>query len=78
MSRMPITASIEAAVVAGIPWSWAAGMKCTAIRPTVVAPQTKNDAASAQNVPVRIGLAQDLERVVGVRAAAAGSITVPP
>ena len=37
----PSRASIPAAVVAGIPWSWAAGMKCTAIRPTVVAPQTK-------------------------------------
>ena len=53
MSRIPITASIPAAVVAAIPWSWAAGMKCTAISPTVVAPQTKKLSASAQNVAVR-------------------------
>ena len=37
----------------GIPWSIAAGMKCVAINPLVVAPQIANPPASSQNVGTR-------------------------
>ena len=47
MSKMPTRASSPAAVVWGIPWSWAAGMKWVPIRPLVDQPQI-------QKVPSRI------------------------
>jgi hypothetical protein len=77
MSRTPITASIPAAVVAVIPWSCAAGMKCTAISPTVVAPQTKKLAASAQKVPVRIASRRTATAEDGGGAARGGAATPP-
>ena len=77
MSSTPIAASIDAAVVADMPWSCAAGMKCTAIRPTVVAPQTKKEMASAQNVPVRIASPRTLSALLG-GVVGFGSISVPP
>ncbi len=50
MSKAPITASRPAAVVGGIPWSWAAGMKCVWISPLVDQPQMKNVPTRIQNV----------------------------
>jgi hypothetical protein len=50
MSKIPIRASRLALVVAGMPWSWAAGMKWVPIRPLVDQPQIQNVANSAQNV----------------------------
>ena len=47
MSKTPIRASRLALVVSGMPWSWAAGMKCVPISPLVDQPQI-------QNVPIRI------------------------
>jgi hypothetical protein len=49
MSNTPINASMDAAVVAGIPWSCAAATKCVPIRPFVDQPQTKNVPTSTQN-----------------------------
>ena len=49
MSHSPTTASRLAAMVTGMPWSWAAGMKCGWIRPIVVAPQIIMPAARYQN-----------------------------
>lgn len=52
-SNTPMTASSEAAVVTGMPWSWAAGTKWVWIRPLVEAPQIAKVPASSQNGPVR-------------------------
>ena len=52
-SKMPTTASSEAAVVAGMPWSWAAGTKWVAISPLVVMPQMAKPPDSNQNVRLR-------------------------
>src|SRR3954453_7514281 len=49
-SNTPTTASSPAAVVSGIPWSCAEGMKWVPMRPLVVAPQMANPATRAQNV----------------------------
>ncbi len=49
MSKTPTTASSPAAVVTGIPWSWAAGTKCGCTSPFVDIPQMKNPPASSQN-----------------------------
>jgi hypothetical protein len=54
MSKIPIRASRPAEVVAGMPWSWAAGMKWVPIRPLVDQPQTQNVRNSAQKVQVRL------------------------
>ena len=78
MSRMPIAASMPAAVVAAIPWSCAAGMKCTAIRPTVVAPQTKKLLASAQNVPVFTASSSTATAEEAGAPTRGGSTAVPP
>src|SRR5690606_15667151 len=51
-SKIPTSASKPAAVVDGIPWSWAAVTKCVPTRPLVVAPQMANPPASSQNVLV--------------------------
>jgi len=53
MSNRPTSASRPAAVVVGMPWSWAAGMKWVPIRPFVDAPQIAKPAASNQNARVR-------------------------
>ncbi len=53
MSKTPTTASSPAAVVAPIPWSWAAGTKWVPISPLVVAPQIAKPATRAQKVRVR-------------------------
>ena len=45
----PTSASRPAAVVCGMPWSWAAGMKCVPTKPLVVASQMANDPVSGQN-----------------------------
>ena len=50
----------------------------TAIRPTVVAPQTKKEAASAQNVPVRAASKRIFSALEAFAPAFAGSISVPP
>ncbi len=52
-SNTPTSASRLAAVVTGMPWSCAAGMKCVPTRPAVVAPQIANDPASSQNALLR-------------------------
>ena len=52
MSKTPIRASRPAAVVCGMPWSWAAGMKWVPIRPFVDQPQI-------QKVPTRIQKVRD-------------------
>ena len=66
MSKTPIRASSPAAVVCGMPWSWAAGMKCVPIRPFVDQPQI-------QNVPTRIQKTRDrrLSRSVSTASRAA-------
>jgi AraC-like DNA-binding protein len=53
MSNRPTSASRLAAVVSGMPWSCAAGMKCVAMRPLVLAPQIAKPPTSSQKVPVR-------------------------
>src|SRR5690349_6375362 len=53
MSKIPIRASRLALVVAGMPWSWAAGMKCVPNRPLVDHPQIQKDATRHQNVRLR-------------------------
>ena len=55
-SKIPTSASSPAAVVGGIPWSIAAGMKWVAISPLVVAPQIANPPASSQNVGTSRGV----------------------
>ncbi|CAB4757379.1 unannotated protein [freshwater metagenome] len=52
MSKIPTIASRPAAVVAPMPWSWAAGTKCVLIMPLVVHPQMKNVPASSQKARV--------------------------
>ena len=54
MSKIPIRASSPAAVVCGMPWSWAAGMKCVPIRPLVDQPQIQKVRNSAQKVQRRL------------------------
>ena len=49
MSKMPTTASRPAAVVDGIPWSWAAGTKWVWMMPLVDQPHTQKVSTSAQN-----------------------------
>ena len=48
-SKTPTSASRLAAVVIGIPWSCAAGMKCVPTRPLVEAPQIAKPPTSNQN-----------------------------
>ena len=73
MSKTPISASSEAEVVAGMPWSWAAGMKWVPIRPLVDQPQIQKVRNSAQKVHGRLDLAQRAQRDPGrPRAVAAG------
>ncbi len=79
MSKTPTRASRLAAVVFGMPWSCAAGMKCVPTRPLVVAPQIANPPASSQNARV---LAASRRAVRAVRAAFpvgfAGGSVMPP
>ncbi len=53
-SKTPTRASRLAAVVTGMPWSWAAGMKWVPTRPAVVAPQIAKEPASSQNALLRV------------------------
>ena len=53
MSKMPTRASSPAAVVSGMPWSWAAGMKCVPTSPFVEIPQMAKPPASSQKTLVR-------------------------
>ena len=53
-SKIPTTASSDAAVVGGMPWSCAAATKCVPIRPLVDMPQIANPPASSQKVEVRV------------------------
>src|ERR1700704_585137 len=50
---MPMAARTPAAPTAGIPKSAQSGMKCTWIKPLVLAPQMKNVANRIQNTRVR-------------------------
>src|SRR5690606_35283320 len=52
-SKTPMTASSDAAVVIGMPWSWEAGTKWVWISPFVEAPQIAKVPASSQKGPVR-------------------------
>lgn len=52
-SKTPMTASRDAAVVMGMPWSCEAGTKWVWISPLVEAPQIANVPASSQKGPVR-------------------------
>ena len=56
MSKMPTTASSPAAVVDGIPWSWAAGTKWVWMMPLVDQPHTQKVSTSAQNDQRRLAL----------------------
>ncbi len=68
-SKIPMTASSEEAVVSGMWWSWAAGMKWVWIRPLVEAPQIAKVPASSQKGPVRAAE----KRTVTARRAAPGT-----
>ena len=58
MSKTPIRASRPALVVAGMPWSWAAGMKWVPISPLVDQPQIQNVPKRIQKVRLRRALPQ--------------------
>jgi hypothetical protein len=80
MSNSPTSASRLAAAVSGIPWSWAAGMKCVPISPLVVAPQMAKPPASSQNGPVRAAApsADNARRAAPREGGASGSSPVAP
>jgi hypothetical protein len=79
-SKIPTTASSPAAVVTGMPWSCAAGMKCGCTRPFVEAPQIMNPAASSQNGRVRTASTspRSAARAGLPPAGSTSSSTVPP
>lgn len=56
--KMPTRASRVEAEVAGMPWSWAAGVKWFQSRPLVEAPQTAKTPASSQNAGRRVAAAR--------------------
>jgi hypothetical protein len=68
MSKTPIRASRLALVVAGRPWSWAAGMKWVPISPLVDQPQI-------QKVPNRIQNVRDRALSLRVRTATVAAPT---
>src|SRR4051794_24682889 len=80
MSKMPTTASSPAAVVTGIPWSCADGMKCGCTRPLVEAPQIMKLTASTQNTRVRAASAspRSAVRAAPERTGSTSSAAVPP
>jgi hypothetical protein len=80
MSKTPTTASSPAAVVIGMPWSCAAGMKCGCTSPLVDSPQMKNPPASSQNGTVRAPerSPRSAVRAAPVRTGSASSAAVPP
>ncbi len=81
MSKTPTTASSPAAVVAGIPWSCAAGTKCVWMMPFVDQPQTQKVSTSAQNGQRRETRASvETARRAGdsVEAATGGAAAVAP
>jgi hypothetical protein len=79
-SKIPTSASRPAAVVGGMPWSWAAGMKCGWISPIVVAPQIIIPAARYQNGPVLAAVpsARSASRAAPDRTGSTSSASVPP
>ena len=66
-SNRPTSASSPAAVVSGMPWSWAAGMKWVAISPLVVTPQIANPPDEQPERARAGGDAEYAERAAGVR-----------
>src|SRR3954449_4849353 len=80
MSKIPTTASSPAAVVTGMPWSCAEGMKCGCTRPLVDAPQIMKLTASTQNTRVRPASASPRRavRAAPVRTGSTSSAGVPP
>jgi hypothetical protein len=80
MSKTPTTASSPAAVVTGMPWSCAAGMKCGWTSPLVDSPQMKNPPASSQNGVVRAAWTSPRTAVSAapVRTGSTSSAAVPP
>ena len=73
MSKIPTTASRPAAVVSGMPWSWADGMKWVPISPLVVAPQM---AKPGDQRPERADPAGALS-TCSARTAAFGGVRLP-
>ena len=65
MSNMPTTASSPAAVVAGMPWSWAAGTKWVRMMPLVDHPRSRRSPTRAQNTQRAAGLAEHTDRDAG-------------
>jgi hypothetical protein len=80
MSKRPTTASSPAAVVTGIPWSCAAGMKCGCTSPLVDIPQMKKPRASSQNGRLRAASVSPriAARPAPVRTGSTSSAAVPP
>ncbi len=80
MSKSPTTASSPAAVVTGMPWSCAAGMKCGCTSPLVDIPQMKNPPASSQNGRVFAPSTspRTAARAAPVRTGSTSSAAVPP
>ena len=79
MSKMPTTASSPAAVVAGIPWSWAAGTKWVlddAVGRPAAHPEGEH---SDQNVQRLLALRSTVDRDPGGRVAvrSASTTTLP-
>lgn len=71
MSKIPTSASSQAAVVCAIPWSCAAGMKWVWISPFVDQPHTQKVSSKAQKAHVR-----DADRSTR-KAAATGDSPLP-
>src|SRR3954470_992568 len=80
MAKIPTTASSPAAVVTGIPWSCADGMKCGCTSPLVDAPQIMKLTASTQNTRVRAASAspRSAVRAAPERTGSTSSAAVPP
>ena len=80
MSKRPTTASSPAAVVTGMPWSCAAGMKCGCTSPLVDMPQMKKPPASSQNGRVLAPSTSPRTalRAAPVRTGSTSSAAVPP
>lgn len=78
-SKIPMTASSEAAAVMGMWWSCAEGTKWVRIRPLVEAPQIAKVPASSQNGPVRAASSSTRTvRLAAPRAGAGFSTYSPP
>jgi hypothetical protein len=80
MSNRPTSASRLAAVVVGMPWSWAAGMKWVPTSPLVVAPQIAKPPASNQKGWVRAAPRRPSTAMRAALPVRAGGVTIssPP